>query len=62
MGTTSGPPDHPGYRMVNMLDNVDLADAQTKGFRLATDATPNIIESGSLIYGVFSWGYSDHGH
>jgi hypothetical protein len=60
----SDPPDHPGYRVVNLMNAADLADAEAKGYRLAPDANPNVPgpvyvdATGALfLWAVMSQGY-----
>jgi hypothetical protein len=56
-----GGPDKPGYALVNLCDQGAVNAIEALGFRLATDATPNVVlvDSGT-IYGVFSQGYEQY--
>ena len=53
-----GGPDKPGYTVANLLDQSAVNAVEALGFRLATDAKPNVVlvDSGTLL-GVLSQGY-----
>lgn len=50
-------PDKPGYTIVNLGDQNAVNAIEQQGFRLATDANPNVLVYGGLLMGVFSQGY-----
>jgi hypothetical protein len=51
-------PDKPGYTVVNLADQAAVNAIEEQGFRLATDANPNVVVCGTtLIFGIFSQGY-----
>jgi len=58
------PPDHPGYKMVNLFDDASREAAEAAGYRLAQDAQKNVIgpvytdSNGVLtLWAVMSRGY-----
>ncbi len=50
------PNDHPGYVLIDLRNTAGVIALEAQGYRLAKDASPNVLECG---WAVFSKGYND---